>query len=57
MPPTTGYRVYVFYRALPSDPWGVYGFSSGSFAVSGLDDHRDRSLGRRQLRHRQTASR
>ena len=33
VPPTTGYRVYVFYRAQSGDPWGLYGVSSGSFSV------------------------
>ena len=33
VPTGTGYSVYVFYRALPSDPWVDYGLASGTFSV------------------------
>ena len=36
VPADTGYRVYVFYRATIGDPWRIYGYSPGTFAVTGL---------------------
>ena len=43
MPAGTGYRVFVYYRALSTDPWGIYGFSSGTVDVTATlqRDHRD----------------
>ena len=34
VPADTGYRVFVYYRALSTDPWGLYGFSSGTVDVT-----------------------
>jgi hypothetical protein len=34
VPAGTGYRVYVYYRATPSDAWGIYGISSGAVNVT-----------------------
>ena len=34
VPPGTGYRVFVFYRATSGDPWGVYGMSPGTVDVT-----------------------
>ena len=34
VPGGTGYRIFVYYRALSTDPWGVYGFSSGTVDVT-----------------------
>ena len=28
MPVGSGYRVFVFYRAQPTDAWGIYGFAN-----------------------------
>ena len=33
VPTGVGYHVYVYYRALPSDPWVDYGFASGTVSV------------------------
>jgi FtsP/CotA-like multicopper oxidase with cupredoxin domain len=33
VPVGVGYTVYVYYRATPTDPWGVYGASSGTVTV------------------------
>ena len=34
VPVGAGYRVFVYYRATPADPWGVYGFAAGSVTVT-----------------------
>ena len=34
MPVGTGYRVFVYYRATPTDPWGIYGFAAGTVDVT-----------------------
>ena len=34
LPTGSGYHVYVFYRALPTDPWLDYGLASGTFSVT-----------------------
>ena len=34
VPVGAGYRVFVYYRATPADPWGVYGFASASVTVT-----------------------
>ena len=34
VPVDTGYRVYVYYRATSGDPWGIYGYSSGTVDVN-----------------------
>jgi FtsP/CotA-like multicopper oxidase with cupredoxin domain len=36
VPGGTGYRIFVYYRALSTDPWGVYGFSSGTVDVTAI---------------------
>ena len=33
LPRGTGYSVFVFCRASPTDPWIDYGLSSGTFSV------------------------
>ena len=46
VPAGTGYRIFVYYRATPTDPWGIYGFAAG-------DRRRDRGHGLQQHhRHR-----
>ena len=34
VPVDTGYRIYVYYRATSGDPWGIYGYSSGTVNVT-----------------------
>ena len=34
VPVDTGYRVFVYYRATPTDPWSIYGFASGTVDVT-----------------------
>ena len=34
VPVGTGYRVFVYYRATPTDPWGIYGFAAGTVDVT-----------------------
>ena len=34
VPADTGYRIFVYYRAAPGDPWGIYGMSPGTVNVS-----------------------
>ena len=34
LPTGSGYSVYVFYRALPTDPWVDYGQAPGTFSVT-----------------------
>jgi hypothetical protein len=34
VPVDSGYRIFVYYRATSSDPWGVYGFASGTVSVT-----------------------
>ena len=36
VPADTGYRIYVYYRAVSTDPWGIYGFSSGTVDVTAM---------------------
>ena len=36
VPGDVGYRVYVFYRALPTDAWSIYGLAPGTVTVAGL---------------------
>ena len=33
VPVGVGYTVYVYYRAAPTDPWGIYGQSTGTVTV------------------------
>ena len=35
VPVDSGYRVFVYYRATTGDPWGIYGFASGTVNVTG----------------------
>jgi hypothetical protein len=34
VPVEAGYRIFVFYRAAPADPWGIYAFSAGTVEVT-----------------------
>ena len=34
VPVDTGYRIYVYYRAISGDPWGIYGYSTGTVNVA-----------------------
>ena len=34
MPAAAGYRVFVYYRATPADPWGLYGYAAGTVEVT-----------------------
>ena len=34
VPLDAGYRVFVYYRATPTDSWGVYGFATGAVTVT-----------------------
>ena len=33
MPANAGYRVFVYYRATPTDPWGIYNFALGTVTI------------------------
>jgi hypothetical protein len=33
MPVDVGYRVFVYYRATPADPWDIYGFALGTVNI------------------------
>jgi hypothetical protein len=33
VPADSGYRVFVYYRATPADPWSIYGMSTGTVDV------------------------
>ena len=34
MPVDTGYKIFVYYRATSGDPWGIYGYASGTVNVT-----------------------
>ena len=34
VPVDSGYRIFVYYRAQSGDPWGLYGYSSGTVDVT-----------------------
>ena len=33
MPVDAGYRVFVYYRATPTDPWSIYGLALGLVTI------------------------
>ena len=34
VPAAAGYRVFVYYRVTPTDPWSIYGFAAGTVEVT-----------------------
>ena len=36
VPAAAGYQIYVYYRATPSSPWGIYGLAPGTVTVAGF---------------------
>jgi hypothetical protein len=33
MPANAGYRIYVYYRAAPADPWGIFNSALGTVTI------------------------